>query len=67
MRLLPNPPLSPGAVDFVNQPATVDIEPLLTAMPRTLTRLEVGLAWYLGPQRSTVTISDDLAEVPPAA
>ena len=31
MRFLPNPPLSPGAVDFVNQPATVDVEPLLAA------------------------------------
>ncbi len=48
MRFLPNPPLSPDAVDFVNQPATVDVGPLLLAMPRTLTRLEDGLASYLG-------------------
>ena len=51
MRFLPHPPLSPDAVDFVNQPATVDIAPLLRPMPRTLTPLEVGLATYLGPQR----------------
>lgn len=56
MRFLPEPPLSPGAVDFVNQPATVDIEPLLAAMPRRLTGLEEGLATYLGPSRSSVRI-----------
>jgi uncharacterized protein YbjT (DUF2867 family)/ligand-binding SRPBCC domain-containing protein len=57
MRFLPHPPLSPGAVDFVNQPATVDTGPLLQAMPRTLTRLEVGLATYLGPRHSNVVIA----------
>ena len=62
MRFLPNPPLSPDAVDFVNQPATVDIEPLLRAMPRTMTRLETGLASYMGPQRSNVSISDGREE-----
>jgi uncharacterized protein YbjT (DUF2867 family)/ligand-binding SRPBCC domain-containing protein len=62
MRFLPNPPLSPGAVDFVNQPATVDIEPLMRVMPRTMTPLEVGLATYLGPQRSSVSIVDGLEE-----
>lgn len=56
MRFLSNPPLSPAAVDFVNQPATVDIEPLQTAMPRTLTSFEDGLATYLRPDRSKVTI-----------
>jgi NADH dehydrogenase len=58
MRFLPHPPLSPDAVDFVNQPATVDVAPLLSAMPRTLTRLEDGLATYLDPDRSTVRISE---------
>jgi uncharacterized protein YbjT (DUF2867 family)/ligand-binding SRPBCC domain-containing protein len=58
MRFLPNPPLSPGAVDFINQPATVDVAPLLKAMPRVLTRLDVGLGTYLGPGRSAVTIAD---------
>ena len=62
MRFLPNPPLSPDAVDFVNAPATVDVEPLLRAMPRVLTRLDVGLASYLGPRRSTVTIAENSEE-----
>jgi NADH dehydrogenase len=62
MRFLPNPPLSPDAVDFVNQPATVDIEPLLRAMPRTLTSLEAGLATYLGPRHSSTTVIDGLTE-----
>ena len=62
MRFLPNPPLSPDAVDFVNQPATVDVEPLLQRMPRTLTTLEQGLATYLGPDRTTVRIADATAK-----
>ena len=62
MRFLPHPPLSPDAVDFVNQPATVDIEPLLRTMPRTLTPLEAGLATYLGRQRASATIIDGLQE-----
>jgi NADH dehydrogenase len=59
MRFLPHPPLSPDAVDFVNQPATVDIRPLMAAMPRVLTRLEQGLATYLGPASASVIIEDD--------
>ena len=47
MRALPEPPLTPDAVDFINQPATVDNGPLLAAMPRRLTPLEEGLATYL--------------------
>jgi NADH dehydrogenase len=46
---LPEPPLTPGAVDFINQPATVDIGPLLARMPRRLTPLDEGLASYLAP------------------
>lgn len=57
MRFLPNPPLSPDAVDFVNQPAIVDIEPLLAKMPRRLTPLEEGLATYLSPERSPISIT----------
>jgi NADH dehydrogenase len=49
---------APAAVDFVNQPATVDLEPLLAVMPRTLTPLEVGLATYLGPEQTSVQIAD---------
>ena len=48
MTLLPTPPLSPDAVDFINQPATVDTAPVLAVLPRTLTTLEDGLATYLG-------------------
>jgi uncharacterized protein YbjT (DUF2867 family)/ligand-binding SRPBCC domain-containing protein len=57
MRFLPHPLLSPDAVDFVNQPATVDLAPLLAAMPRTLTKLEDGLASYLAAGRSGVSIT----------
>jgi len=62
MRFLPNPPLSPDAVDFVNQPATVDVEPLLRRMPRTLTSLEQWLRTYLGPDQTSVRIGDATAE-----
>ncbi len=37
LQFLPEPPLTPNAVDFVNQPATVDLSPLLERMPRRLT------------------------------
>lgn len=47
--LLPKPPLTPDAVDFINQPATVDLVPLLERMPRRLTPLDEGLATYLPP------------------
>ena len=49
LRLLPEPPLTPDAIDFINQPATVDIGPLLARMPRRLTPLEEGLRAYLEP------------------
>jgi uncharacterized protein YbjT (DUF2867 family)/ligand-binding SRPBCC domain-containing protein len=49
LTLLPEPPLTPDAVDFINQPATVDVAPLLERMPRRLTPLEDGLAMYLPP------------------
>ncbi len=49
LQFLPRPPLTPDAVDFVNQPATVDIAPLLARMPRRLTPLEEGLGTYLPP------------------
>ena len=45
--LLPTPPMTPDAIDFVNQPAEVDLAPLLERMPRQLTKLEDGLATYL--------------------
>ena len=49
LRLLPEPPLTPDAVDFINQPATVDLGPLLERMPRRLTPLDEALATYLPP------------------
>ncbi len=49
LRLLPAPPLTPDAIDFINQPATVDIAPLLERMPRRLTPLVEGLRAYLEP------------------
>ena len=52
LQFLPKPPLTPDAVDFINQPATVDNGPLLKALPRRLTPLEEGLAAYLGPSRA---------------
>ncbi|OGN80898.1 MAG: hypothetical protein A2X23_06580 [Chloroflexi bacterium GWC2_73_18] len=48
LQFLPRAPLTPDAVDFVNQPAVVDTAPLLARMPRRLTPLEEGLATYLG-------------------
>jgi len=48
LQLLPRPPLTPSAVDFVNQPATVDTASLLARMPRRLTPLAEGLETYLG-------------------
>ncbi len=53
MSLLPEPPLTPDAVDFINQPATVDLTALLARMPRRLTPLEEGLRTYLGSTGAT--------------
>jgi uncharacterized protein YbjT (DUF2867 family)/ligand-binding SRPBCC domain-containing protein len=57
--LLPEPPLTPDAVDFINQPATVDLAPLLERMPRQLTPLEEGLATYLAPDAGPGTRTID--------
>jgi NADH dehydrogenase len=54
---MPNPPLTPDAVDFINQPATVDLGPLLNRMPRRLTPLEEGLASYLAPGSAPATLT----------
>ena len=62
MRLLPEPPLTPDAIDFINQPATVDVAPLLAALPRRLTPLDEGLAAYLRPESSPGSVAID----PPA-
>jgi len=57
LKLLPSPPLTPDAVDFINQPATVDVAPLLQRMPRRLTPLDEGLATYLGRPDNEVLVS----------
>jgi NADH dehydrogenase len=54
LQFLPEPPLTPSAVDFVNQPATVDVGPLLERMPRQLTTLEEGLFTYLRPDQAAL-------------
>jgi NADH dehydrogenase len=59
LRVLPEPPLTPDAVDFVNQPATVDLAPLLARMPRRLTPLDEGLATYLAPTAGPAVVSID--------
>lgn len=50
LTLLPEPPLTPDAVDFINQPAAVDNGPLLERMPRRLTPFVEGLVTYLAPE-----------------
>jgi uncharacterized protein YbjT (DUF2867 family)/ligand-binding SRPBCC domain-containing protein len=60
LTLLPDPPLSPDAIDFVNQPAEVDNGPLLERMPRRLTPLVEGLATYLAPESGPGEISFDV-------
>lgn len=57
LALLPEPLLTPDAVDFINQPATVDLAPLLERMPRRLTPLDEGLATYLPPEAGPGTVS----------
>jgi NADH dehydrogenase len=59
LRLLPAPPLTPDAVDFINQPATVDRTPLMERMPRRLTPLDEGLATYLTPESGPGTVEID--------
>ena len=41
--------MTPDAIDFINQPATVDLAPLLAPMPRKMTPLDEGLGTYLSP------------------
>jgi NADH dehydrogenase len=59
--LLPAPPLTPDAVDFINAPATVNLEPLLERMPRALTPLDAGLASYLAPSAGPGMVAIDAA------
>jgi NADH dehydrogenase len=59
LTLLDNPPLTPGAIDFINQPAVVDPTPLRAALGRDMRRLDEGLSTYLGrlPAGSTLSIA----------
>lgn len=48
LQFLPNPPLNPGAVDFVTMDVPIDIEPLKKSFPNiSLKTLEEGLKSYL--------------------
>ena len=51
LTLLPSPPLTPAAIDFVVQAAPVDTGPLHAALPRRLMTLAEGLTTYLAPDR----------------
>ncbi len=46
-QVLPSPPLSPGAVDFITSPAVADNSEVERVLSPRLTRLEDGLASYL--------------------
>jgi uncharacterized protein YbjT (DUF2867 family) len=48
LTLLPSPPMTPDAVDFIVQSAPVDTTELHAALPRRLTPLNEALATYLG-------------------
>jgi NADH dehydrogenase len=66
LSVVPSPLLTPAAVDFINQPATVDTTPLLELMPRRLTPLDEGLASYLDPGSAPGRLEFD-ADSPRAA
>ncbi len=67
LTLLPRPPLTPSAVDFVNQPATVDVAPLLAWKPRRLTPLDEALGSYLAPGSGPGTLVLDDRPLPMAS
>ncbi|MGD0861338.1 MAG: NAD(P)H-binding protein [Candidatus Limnocylindrales bacterium] len=50
LTLLPSPPMTPDAIDFIVGSAPVDSGPLLATLPRHLTPLAEGLASYLAPR-----------------
>jgi NADH dehydrogenase len=51
MQLLPEPPLSPTAIDFIVQEVVVDPRPAMEYLGFAFTRLEDGLREYLSPRR----------------
>jgi NADH dehydrogenase len=48
LTLLPTPPMTPGAIDFIVQSARVDTGPLSRVLPRRLMPLAEALGTYLG-------------------
>jgi uncharacterized protein YbjT (DUF2867 family) len=50
LTLLPSPPMTPNAIDFVVQSAPVDTGALSRILPRRMTSLREGLATYLTPR-----------------
>jgi NADH dehydrogenase len=51
LTLLPSPPMTPDAIDFIVQSAPVDTGPLTAALPRHLTPLADALGKYLAPRK----------------
>ena len=51
LKLLPTPPMTPSAIDFIVQSAQVATGPLGTTLPRPLLPLSEALATYLGARR----------------
>jgi uncharacterized protein YbjT (DUF2867 family) len=51
LTLLPSPPMTPAAIDFIVQSAQVDTGPLQERLPRRLVPLPEALATYLAPKR----------------
>jgi NADH dehydrogenase len=47
LMILPSPPMTPSAIDFIVQSAEVDTGPLQERLPRRLTPIAEGLASYL--------------------
>jgi hypothetical protein len=47
LTLLPTPPMTPGAIDFIVQSAQVDTAPLKQVFPRRLMPLAEALGTYL--------------------
>jgi len=48
LRMLPNPPLTPDAIDFITHEAVADNSAIERALSPKLTPLREGLATYLG-------------------
>jgi uncharacterized protein YbjT (DUF2867 family) len=51
LQVLPKPPLTPDAVDFLTADAVADVGPLVDAFGMKLTPLREGLSTYLVPRR----------------